>query len=130
MVFRPWSLRYPTHQFRREMDRLLSDFLGNGGEGAWTSQASNRPAINAWETSDAMVVELEVPGVKSDQFDISVVGNELTITVERPDTAQERFRPGRPVSLRNPMAARKSLLRPPHREKSERVWTERGEKNA
>jgi len=89
MVFRPLTSRFANQQFRREMDRLLSDFFGNHGEGASTGPATARPAVSAWETAEAVAVELEVPGIKSDQVDISVVGNELTITVQRPDTPQQ-----------------------------------------
>ncbi len=88
MVFRQLTSRYPTQHLRQEMDRLLSDFLGNVG-GAWTGSGGSRPAVNAWESADAMYVEMEVPGVQSSQVDISVVGNELSVKVERPDVVQE-----------------------------------------
>ena len=32
---------------------------------------------------------LEVPGLKTDQLDLSVVGDQLSIRVERPDAAQD-----------------------------------------
>jgi HSP20 family protein len=81
-------------QLRREMDRLLSGFadnLGQVAEGAWSLASRGQPAINMWEDGDAVSVELEVPGVKDDQVEISVMGSELSITIERPDAAQEGF---------------------------------------
>ena len=85
MVFRYVGTRHPIHQLRREMDRLLGGFVGNVGEFAWPVAGRGRPAVNAWETSDALKVELELPGVQSDQVELSVVGDELSIKVERPD---------------------------------------------
>ena len=43
-----------------------------------------KPAVNVWEQSDALMVELEIPGVKSEQLDVSVAGGELTVKVDRP----------------------------------------------
>ena len=45
--------------------------------------------MNVWEQGDALLVEMEVPGVKSDQVDISVAGGELSIKIDRPEVAQE-----------------------------------------
>jgi HSP20 family protein len=88
MVFRQLASRYPTQQLRQEMDRLLSDFFGTLGT-AWTGTGTVRPPINAWETGEAVFVEMELPGVESRNVDISVVGNELTIKIDRPDVSQE-----------------------------------------
>ena len=89
MVYRYFGTRQPLGQLRQDMDRLLSGFFGRfpGGPAAVTGQA--QPAVNLWETQDALVAELEVPGVKSDHVDISVVDNELSLAVRRDDIAQE-----------------------------------------
>lgn len=89
MVFRYVGTRYPLQQLRREMDRLLSGFTSNVAEGAWPLAGRGQPAVNVWERDDAICAEIEVPGLKSDQIDIAVVGNELSIKVERPDVQQE-----------------------------------------
>jgi HSP20 family protein len=67
------------------MDRLLGGFMGNVGDLPWPVTGRGRPAVNAWETDDALKVELELPGVQSDQIELSVVGDELSIKVDRPD---------------------------------------------
>jgi HSP20 family protein len=43
------------------------------------------PALNAWETQDgtALVVEAELPGLSIEQIDVTVLGNELSISGER-----------------------------------------------
>jgi len=89
MVFRYMGTRYPAQQFRREMDRLLSGFFGDTADGGWPFAGRGQPPVNVWETGEAVYVELEVPGVKSDQVEIAVVGNELSIKVERPEVEQE-----------------------------------------
>ena len=76
----------PFQQLRSEMDRLLNGFLGaatNGGS------SRHQPAVNLWDENDALMVELEIPGVKSDQIDISVAGLDLTIKIQRPDVAED-----------------------------------------
>ena len=89
MMMRYLGPRYPVQQLRREMDRLLSGFAGNVSEMAWPLAGRGRPALNAWETDEGFHVELELPGVKGDQIELSVVGDELSIKVERPDVEQE-----------------------------------------
>ena len=85
MVFRYVGTRHPIHQLRREMDRLLGGFVGNVGELAWPVTGRGRPAVNLWEVDDALKLELELPGVEKDQIELSVVGDELSIKIERPD---------------------------------------------
>ena len=90
MVFRYVGTRHPIHQLRREMDRLLSGFVGNVGDLPWPGVVRGRPAVNLWESGDALKLELELPGVQSDQIELSVVGDELSIKVERPDAEPQR----------------------------------------
>ena len=82
MVFRYENPRQALDQLRDEMNRLFTGVLSNGAS-AWLP-ARGQPAVNVWESDDAVVAELEVPGVKSEQVDISVVENELTLKIERP----------------------------------------------
>jgi HSP20 family protein len=81
--------RHPLHQLRDEMDRLLTGFFGPAADGFLPAAFRNQPAVNVWERADALMVEMEVPGVKSDQLDISVAGGELSIRIQRPEAAEE-----------------------------------------
>ena len=85
MVFRDLGARNPLHQFRNEMDRLFNGFLGQAGETFLPALLRCQPAVNLWEQDDAMMVELEIPGVVKDQIDVSVVGKELSLRINRPD---------------------------------------------
>lgn len=89
MPMRYRTLRHPVSQLRDEMDRVLSGFFGQPVEGGWRPAGRSQPAVNLWERSDALVAELEVPGVRAEQLEVSVVGGELMIRIERPDLSQE-----------------------------------------
>ena len=68
---------------------LVDGRLRAGGRRLLPPPFRNQPAVNVWEQEDALKVEMEVPGVKSQELDISVAGGELSIHIERPDVAQE-----------------------------------------
>jgi HSP20 family protein len=89
MVFGYRNPRYPLHQLRNEMDRLLGGFFGPAVDGLLPAVFRSQPAANIWEQGDALLVEMEVPGVKSDQVEISVVGGELSVKINRPEVVQE-----------------------------------------
>jgi HSP20 family protein len=88
MVFRYMNPLHPVHQLRREMDRLWSRVAGEDFEPPWTGIVRGQPAVNVWETAEAVYAELETPGLKSDQLDISVVGDQLSIRVQRPEVEE------------------------------------------
>lgn len=83
------GLYSPLHQFRSEMDRLLTGFLGPAADGLLPPLLGNQPAVNCWETDGAVMVEMEVPGLKKEHLDLSVSGGELTMKIDRPDLVQE-----------------------------------------
>lgn len=94
MVFRRANLFSPAHQFRDEMDRLVTHFFGqqpNGGSAQprWGVAATGFPALNVWEDGDTLYAEAEVPGVKSEDIEVSVVGSDLTIRGHRGPQTQE-----------------------------------------
>jgi HSP20 family protein len=89
MVFGQPTTRHPFHQLRSEVDRLLTGFLSPAADGFLPGAFRSQPPINVWEQQDSLKVEMELPGIKSDQLDISVAGDELSIKVNRPDVVQE-----------------------------------------
>lgn len=57
-----------------------------------TSNSGNRswaPALDVFENEDAVTVRLEVPGVKKENFDISLHDDVLTISGERKSPTRE-----------------------------------------
>jgi HSP20 family protein len=51
----------------------------------WSAASAGLPALNVWSDADAVHVEAEVPGLKLDQLQVSVTGNQLTLSGERPE---------------------------------------------
>ncbi|MBF0275164.1 MAG: Hsp20/alpha crystallin family protein [Nitrospinae bacterium] len=60
-----------------EMDKLMESFF-NG----WPLEETTNvyPGLNAWKKDDTIIVKAELPGVNSEDVDISVSGNNLTIS--------------------------------------------------
>ena len=67
----------------RDLDRFTQQVLGTAA----------RPAVmplDAWRDGDQFVVELDLPGVKTDSLDLDVERNVLTVRAERPGLDQNR----------------------------------------
>lgn len=78
----------PVSTLRGEVDRLFADFFGPGAT-APSSAARAFPALNIWEREGELFVEAELPGLKNDDLDISVVGQQLIIKGRRADFEPE-----------------------------------------
>jgi HSP20 family protein len=60
-----------------EVDRLVQSVIGGvARDGVWT------PAADITETDNAYIVEIELPGVKREDVDVQLQGNELVVTGE------------------------------------------------
>jgi HSP20 family protein len=83
----------PVGLLRNEVDRLFADFFGPtvGRPQAGTPGAGARafPALDVWERDNELFVEAEVPGLKTDDLDIAVVGNQLVIKGRRADFEEQ-----------------------------------------
>jgi len=80
---------HPLGQFRGEMDRLFGDFFGCSEMAPVEGASPQTPAVNVWQRGDVIFVEAEVPGLKSENVEISVVGNELSLKGRRPDLPEQ-----------------------------------------
>jgi len=60
----------PLGQLRSEMDRLLGGFLGPTFDGILTGAVRGQPAVNVWDQSEELMLEMELPGAKNDQIDV------------------------------------------------------------
>ena len=93
----PWT---PTQEMRRlqlEMEHLFGDLAP-----VWRWPLTGEyPPINIMRSDAGLTVEAICPGVERDTFDITVVGDSVTIRCERkppPDVRPERYhRRERPV---------------------------------
>jgi HSP20 family protein len=92
MVLRRANGTGPAYQLRNEVDRLVHDFFhptGGGFSGGRTGAVPVFPPLNAWENTDTTFIEAELPGVKSEDLEISVEGNLLTIRGRRNEETAE-----------------------------------------
>lgn len=68
-------------QLRREMDTLFNRFGSPAPLSA--SWRGVFPAVNLWETADAYVLTAELPGVTSEDIQVSLEGTSLTLQGQR-----------------------------------------------
>jgi len=75
-------------QFQTDMNRLFDRWTDDGGrQPGWT----NFPPVNVWEDGDVLHFEAELPGLKLNDLEIYVTGNnQLTLKGERKATTPEK----------------------------------------
>jgi len=93
MTTRRTNVLYPFQQARDEVDRLFNEFVGRlpalQGGGRF-NLATPFPAVNVWQSDNEVFAEAEIPGVKAEDLDISVVGDELTIKGTRQPAGESK----------------------------------------
>ena len=87
-----WFPAVNVDTLRREMDRLFQDFIGEpyAPLSALGVRRGLFPALNAWAEEEDFFVEAELPGLKLDDLDLSITGNELTIQGKRRAVTDEK----------------------------------------
>ena len=92
MVMERWRPRWGLSQRRlfpelEEMERRFEDIFGRSLLPTWRRlplvERGWVPSIDVFEKEDKYVVKAELPGMKEEDIDISVVGDTLTIKGER-----------------------------------------------
>ncbi len=85
----PWRPNREISTLRREMDRLFEDFFGD--KGGFLAEAGKwMPAVDVSETDDNIIVKAELPGMKSEDIDVSVQGDVLVIKGEKKEETEEK----------------------------------------
>ncbi len=75
---------------REAMNRLFEESFFRARSGLPTP-FEGAPALDVYETGDAVVVEAALPGVKPDEIDVTITGDVLTIKGEtKEDTKVEK----------------------------------------
>jgi HSP20 family protein len=75
----------PAREFEQVADRLrrmLDQTFGLGSPALLAETAAWTPLVDIEEQENAYVLEADLPGVRREDVDIEVVGNELTISGE------------------------------------------------
>ena len=76
------TLSRPTFAFS-PVSRSMDEFVRSVFEPAGHSVRSASPALRAWATDASIAVELDVPGYKLNEIDITFVNRELTVQGKR-----------------------------------------------
>jgi HSP20 family protein len=85
-----WEPFSELEQVNERMRRLLEQTLGQSGAPLSFDSGGWSPFVDIEENDDSYVIEAELPGVKREDVNIELVGNELTISGE----IKERERKG------------------------------------
>ncbi len=88
-VLRDWFRPQQVGQARREFDRVVDEFFAPA-QSAWQRLGvAGYPSLNIWEDADVLYAEAELPGVRHEDLDLTVVGNQLTLKGRRTPAAPE-----------------------------------------
>ncbi|MFQ5490484.1 MAG: Hsp20/alpha crystallin family protein [Phycisphaerae bacterium] len=74
----------PIRRLRDNLNRLFDDVfeeLPQAGVGPWFEPTF--PAVNVWEDSENVYAEAEMPGMKLENIELLIAGDELAIKGER-----------------------------------------------
>jgi HSP20 family protein len=85
--------RNPVASLRGELDRLFEDFFGDGLVAAAPALFASKgfaPVMDVKEREDAYVAEVEMPGMKPEDFKIEVLEGVLSIRGERRQEKEEK----------------------------------------
>ena len=83
-----WSLMFPAplEGVSREMDQMFDTlFHGGNGTAGWHAPAS------LWEEEGRFCLEVELPGVKQEDVDVTLEKNTLRITAERHSPEDRKY---------------------------------------
>ena len=84
-----WSV---PHSVQREMDQLFDHFFGgvHGGSGNGERAAQVFAPASLWEEEGRWCVEVDLPGVKQEDIDVTLEKNALKVTAERRAPQEDR----------------------------------------
>jgi HSP20 family protein len=85
----PWEPLRNLVDVQGEVTRLFDNFVGRQASGAAPSGRAWLPAIDMHETSDNLVLKVELPGVREKDVAVAITGDLLSIRGERRWSEQE-----------------------------------------
>ena len=83
----------PFFEVQQEVRRLFDELVHQSwGTRAWSTSGGWQPCCDMVETDEAIIVEVELPGVDRQDVSVDVQGDILRITGERRTTVAQRGR--------------------------------------
>ena len=80
----------PIQELKKEMDRIWQEFFGKSYLPEKWESIEWIPAVDVSETNDAVIVKVDVPGVKPEDMEISLIDNVLVIKGEKKKEEEEK----------------------------------------
>lgn len=71
------------HTLQREIDQVFDSFLPSRGSNRGTTESGWTPRVDLSETDNAYLIQLDVPGVAREDFNINFQDGMLTVSGER-----------------------------------------------
>ena len=78
-----WDPFVELLDMRKDLDRVFGSFFGATPAGMATTEGVWAPAVDIYENKDGFVVKAELPGMKQEDIQITIVDNALTLKGER-----------------------------------------------
>jgi HSP20 family protein len=83
MAITRWDPFRDVLALQNRMNSLFQDFTRGQGESDALTTTAFVPPVDIYEDEHKVILKLEVPGMKQEDFDIQVENNTLTIRGER-----------------------------------------------
>ncbi len=85
-----WSPLWPLRRLRDDIDRLFEEPFGEWPApfGGFLDQWG--PPVDVYQDKDKVVVKVEIPGMKKEDIEISMVGDLLNISGERKEETEHK----------------------------------------
>ncbi len=80
----------PIQELKKEMDRIWQEFFGKSYLPEKWESIEWIPAVDVSETEDAVIVKVDIPGVKPEDMEISLIDNFLVIKGEKKKEEEEK----------------------------------------
>ncbi len=90
MTITRWDPFRDVIALQNRMNSLFQDYTRGQGESDPVTTATFVPPVDIYEDEHKVVLKLEVPGLKQDDFDIRVENNTLTVRGERKFEKEEK----------------------------------------
>jgi HSP20 family protein len=85
--FRPFSQAVDSFRdfgdMQAEVNRLFDNFIGRPAQQPGSMERVWAPAVDVYETKDALMVDAELPGLDEKDIHLSIIGDVLSVRGER-----------------------------------------------
>ena len=78
-----WDPFAGVADLRKEMDQVFGEFFGRTPFAMAATEAAWSPLVDIHETQDHILLQVELPGVKQEDIQVSIEGDRLTLKGER-----------------------------------------------